>query len=140
MSPSPRPASAPSNLRNASVEPDNAANYPRAFGQWTSTRGRRPEFHLPQRSPTTVQLQDENLGPDEEGISPASQSIQHAQETADGSAANHVLSNPNRVDPWKEKTLLTSGTVVMECIFGDNTDIGTRRWRRSGLLEPFDTS
>jgi len=113
MSPSPRPVSAPSDLRNAQVEPDNAANYQRAFGLWASTRGRRPELQLPQKSPTTVQLQDENLGSNDEGISPASQSTQHAQETADGSTANHALSKTKKADPWKRKTLLTLGAVAM---------------------------
>lgn len=110
MSPSPRPVSAPSDLRNAQLEPDNAANYQRAFGPWASIRGRRPELQLPQ---ATVQLQDENPVSNDEGISPASQTTQHAQETADGSTANHALSKTKKDDPWKRKTLLTLGAVAM---------------------------
>lgn len=113
MSPSPRPVSAPSDLRNAQVEPDNAANHQPAFGLWPSTRGRRPELQLPQKSPTTVQLQDENPGSNDEEISPASQSTQHAPETADGSTANHAFSETKKADPWKRKTLLTLGAVAM---------------------------
>jgi len=60
-----------------------------------------------------VQLQDENPGSNDEEISPASQSTQHAPETADGSTANHTFSEAKKADPWKRKTLLTLGAVAM---------------------------
>lgn len=114
MSPSPRPVSAPSDLRKAQIEQDNAANFQRTFPPWTSTRGRRPELRSPQESPATVQIQLGNSGSNDEGISPTSQSTYHAQESTDGSTANHASPTTDRANPWEKKTLLTLGTVVIE--------------------------
>lgn len=113
----PRPASAPSDSRNGSVEPNLAASYHGDFRQWTSTRGRRSDLQSSETN-TSFQLRDENQQRNNQRLPIASQPPQDSDGAADGSAANHVSSKFNGTEPWRRKTLLTLGTTFLALVHG----------------------
>ena len=112
MSPNLRPASAPSDLRNDSVEPEKAPSHQRAFKQWASTRGTRPDTQTPHTGITLSEPTGSKQGPSHERSPSASQSSQALDEAIGVSPPNRALSGLNEAEPWKRKTLLTLGTVV----------------------------
>ena len=122
MSPSRRPSSAPSPSQNSPTESKNTARSPQhTIGQWAPERGTQTEVETSRLGPPTSQAEKDSRQVNEDKILPASEKAPHANEAADSPAANNLILESSKVDPWKRKTLLTLGTYTINPMRARNT-------------------